>query len=308
MVGDRRARPGSRHRRPEPRLHHRLCQGPRPAGQPARLPAARPKRQRHVRERRLPAVRHHGARLDRHTGSDVGGRRHVHVGSAARGASRVLRAGTRCRQRRPPGPGHVRGLGVRPQRQRPSHQPRHHGRLDELIHGRPDQTLPDPEHRIGAARRQRRSEHRFHPGECVERPGPAADQPRWSRLLPEHAPADQQRQRRHLRLRRSGRSARVPLPLVGHLERAGHRNTRPPHRTADSQQQIAVLPQVATGNTQVDVQLPRIAFRSTVPWPDRSDKPGHAAALACITAALGLPAPIESNYSNEMPSTPSRPR
>jgi hypothetical protein len=43
----------------------------------------------------------------------------------------------------------------------------------------------------------------------------------------------------------------------------------------------------------VDVQLPRIAFRSTVPWPDRSDKPGHAAALACITAALGLPAPIE---------------
>jgi hypothetical protein len=48
----------------------------------------------------------------------------------------------------------------------------------------------------------------------------------------------------------------------------------------------------------LDNQLPTVAYQPTVPWPHRGT-PGHRAALACVGAVLGLPLPIEGNYTND---------
>ncbi len=59
--------------------------------------------------------------------------------------------------------------------------------------------------------------------------------------------------------------------------------------------QSQFYPKVASPDTGFDYTLPAVAYQPTVPWPDR-DTPGHLNALACVADALGLTAPIESNY------------
>jgi hypothetical protein len=65
--------------------------------------------------------------------------------------------------------------------------------------------------------------------------------------------------------------------------------------------QSQFYPKVAGPTASFDVELPGVAYRRPVAWPDR-DTDGHNAAIACIAASL-KPAlktlPIEANYSNE---------
>lgn len=53
----------------------------------------------------------------------------------------------------------------------------------------------------------------------------------------------------------------------------------------------------ASDSTTFDFELSTLAYRDTVAWPLR-DTAAHKAALACVTDAIELPAPVETNYTN----------